>query len=247
MEILNIIKNLKEERPYLKSPLELYEKILEFNKRWEEILKEKPQNNVLDDIINEFSSVFEIPYEFCSFLKSAILGSGKDPFKEPRSILELSISEEDSEKEEIERALFILSKPFFAKFRENTPKRKKEDYSGRCSVCGEPVSLSMIDAENRRYLVCTLCGNKEEIFRIGCSYCMQRVCERIDLLVDEDEIRVELCKDCKTYIKSFKDEVYQRYKDPYLIDIISLPLDVVSQERGYIRRSPNILGIRKIV
>jgi hypothetical protein len=35
-----------------------------------------------------------------------------------------------------------------------------------------------------------------------------------------------------------EEEIYKVFKDPYLIDIISLPLDVVAQERGYIRRSP---------
>lgn len=247
MELKNLIKDLKEEKPYLKSPLELYEKILEFNKNCEKILEKKVQNDLLDQIIEEFSSVFKIPYEFSSFLKSSILNSGKDPFKEPRSILELPISKEDSSKEDIKRALFILSKPFFAKYREGLKIKKKAEETGRCGVCGEPISLTMIDSDNRRHMVCTICGHKEEIFRIGCSYCMQKICERIDLLVDEEEIRVELCKDCKTYTKSFKDEVFQRYKDPYLIDIISLPLDVVAQERGYIRRSPNIIGIREIV
>jgi FdhE protein len=247
MEIKNLIKTLKEERPHLKSPLELYEKILEFNKKCEKILESEAQNNLLDRIIEDFSSVFEIPYEFSSFLKESILKSGKDPFESPRSILELPISEEDSSKEDIKRALFILSKPFFKKFRDSVKERGKAEETGRCSVCGEPISLTMIDSDNKRHMVCTICGHKEEIFRIGCSYCMQKVCERIDLLVDEEEIRVELCKDCKTYIKSFKDEVFQKYKDPYLIDIISLPLDVVAQERGYIRRSPNIIGIREIV
>ncbi|PMP68635.1 MAG: formate dehydrogenase accessory protein FdhE [Thermodesulfobacterium geofontis] len=247
MEIENIIENLKEERPYLKSPLELYERVLKFNKNCEKILKNQLQNSLLDQIIDEFSSIFEIPYEFSSFLKSSILNSGKDPFKEPKIILELPISKEESSKEEIKRTLFILSKPFFKKYRENLKRKKKAEETGRCGVCEEPISLTMIDSNNRRYVVCTVCGNKEEIFRIGCTHCLQRICEKIDLLVDEEEIRVELCKDCKTYIKSFKEEVYLKYKDPYLIDIISLPLDVVAQERGYIRRSPNIIGIKEIV
>uniref|UniRef100_A0A7V4JQW2 Formate dehydrogenase accessory protein FdhE n=1 Tax=Thermodesulfobacterium geofontis TaxID=1295609 RepID=A0A7V4JQW2_9BACT len=247
MEIKRIISELKEERSYLKSPLELYEKVLDFNEKCEKIIKNKAKNNLLDKIIDEFSSIFEIPYEFSSFLKTSILNIAKDPFSEPKSILELPISEEESSKEEIKRALFILSKPFFIEYRKSLKREKKFEEIGRCVVCREPVSLTMIDSENKRHMVCTVCGHEEEIFRIGCSYCMQQVCEKIDLLVDEDEIRVELCKDCKTYIKSFKDEVYQKFKDPYLIDIISLPLDVVAQERGYIRRSPNIIGIQRVV
>lgn len=246
MEVKNIIKALKEERPYLKDVLELYEKVLEFDRRCKQILESQSQNDWLNQIINEFSSVFEIPYEFSSFLKDSIFKSDKDLFKEPKSILELPISEEESSKEEINRALFILSKPFFMKYREKVKKKKKAEEIGRCSICEEPISLTMIDSENKRHMVCTVCGHKEEIFRIGCSYCLQKVCEKIDLLVDEEEIRVELCKDCKTYIKSFKEEVYLKYKDPYLIDIISLSLDVVAQERGYVRRSPNIIGIKDL-
>ncbi|MEM5867760.1 MAG: formate dehydrogenase accessory protein FdhE, partial [Candidatus Aenigmatarchaeota archaeon] len=95
-------------------------------------------------------------------------------------------------------------------------------------------------------MVCTLCGHREEVTRIGCSYCLHKNPEKIKILVDEDEIRVELCELCKTYIKSFKDEVYRKYKDPNLIDILSLPLDVVAQQRGFIRRSPNAIGVREI-
>lgn len=246
MDSKPIIKELKEERPHLKSVLELYEKVLDFSKGYERILEEF-QDNLLDRIIDEFANVFAIPYEFISFLKSSILNSGRDPFKEPRVILELPVSKEVISGEEINRALFILSRPFFVKYRKNLEEKKKFEEIRRCGVCGEYVSLTMIDEENRRHMICTLCGHKEEIFRIGCSYCGEKVCEKIDLLVDEDEIRVELCKNCKTYIKSFKDEVYRRYKDPYLIDIISMPLDVIAQERGYIRRSPNIIGIKDII
>lgn len=247
MEIKFIINQLKDEKPYLKSPLELYEKVLNFNEKSEKILEEEyKKEDLIEKILNEFSSIFEIPYEFVSFLKESLLRTGKDPFKEPDIILELPIGEDKISSDDIKRALFILAKPFFVKFRKNSKVSKRFEDIGRCPVCEKPISLTMIDIDNKRHMVCTFCGYREEIFRIGCSYCMQKICEKIDLLVDEDEIRVELCKDCKTYIKSFKNEVYQKYKDPYLIDIISLPLDVVAQERGYIRRSPNAIGVEII-
>jgi FdhE protein len=252
MDINSILIQLKQERPHLQSPLELYEKVLKFCKNCEKVLKEEFKevcwDKILKKILDEFSTVFEIPYEFISFLNEAILKSNKNPFNEPKIIWELPVSEEEGSKEEIKRMLFILSKPFFYKFRENFKPKKRFEDIGRCPVCGEPISLSVIDEENKRHIICTVCGHEEETFRIGCTYCLHKDCEKIDLLVDEEEIRVELCKSCNSYIKSVrqKDEVYVKYSDPHLIDIISLPLDVVAQQRGFIRRSPNIIGIREI-
>jgi len=95
-------------------------------------------------------------------------------------------------------------------------------------------------------MICPLCEHGGSFFRIGCPYCFNKDSSKIELLLDEEEIRAELCLECNTYIKSFKENHYMKYRDPFLIDLVSLPLDIVVQKRGYIRRSPNIVGLRRI-
>lgn len=68
----------------------------------------------------------------------------------------------------------------------------------------------------------------------------------MEIILDDEEIRADYCLECNTYIKSFKENHYIKYKDPFLIDLISLPLDIIAQRRGYIRRSPNIIGLKII-
>ncbi len=229
-----LISNLKKERPHLEEVLGLYEKLLQF--------KEKVKGaSKVEEVLGHFAEVFEVPYEFVDFLKEGIKKLNKDPFSNPLCLKELPFEKEQGE--EVERSLFILMKGFYL------ASERKGDYSfeeGKCPVCGSAPSLAMIDEDNRRYIVCTLCETRGNIFRIGCANCLVKDPTQIDLLVDEDEIRVDLCKNCKSYIKSFKADVFARFRDPFLIDLISMPLDVVAQERGYDRKSPNVLGIRKV-
>ncbi len=235
MDKISWINNFKKERPHLEEVLTLYEKLCNFRE------KVKGASEV-EKVLNTFAEVFEVPYEFVDFLKEGIKNLNKDPFEDPACLRELPIEKEKGE--EVKRSLFILMKGFYL-----ATERKNEGHSfeeGKCPVCGSSPSLAMIDEDNRRYIVCTLCETRGKIFRIGCANCLVRDPTQIDLLVDEDEIRVDLCKNCKSYIKSFKADVFAKFRDPFLIDLISLPLDVVAQERGYERKSPNVLGIRKV-
>lgn len=118
--------------------------------------------------------------------------------------------------------------------------------TGKCPICGTESSLSMITENNEKIMICPLCEHGGSFFRIGCPYCFNKDSSKIELLLDEEEIRAELCLECNTYIKSFKENHYMKYRDPFLIDLVSLPLDIVVQKRGYIRRSPNIVGLRRI-
>jgi len=244
MKIEDVIK----EKPHLQSPLELYEKIKTLTdqcKKEKERVKLDSDTELIDIVLNNFSFVFQIPYESISFLKDEILKSGKNPVKEPASLWSLQIQSEELSREEIDRMLFILSKPFFVFLRKEGEKASFMD-TGKCPICGTDSSLSMIVENNERLIICPLCEHGGTFFRICCPYCFNKNSTRIEILLDEEEIRAELCLECNTYIKSFREEQYIKYKDPFLIDIISLPLDIVVQKRGYIRRSSNIIGLRII-
>lgn len=247
MDLYGLIDELKRERPYLESPLELYRKVKRFEEACEKALEEGgelPPGFVLQ----EFAKTFEVRPDETEGIEALVSALASDPLLEEKAIFELlgkDALEARVELEEVRRLLFLLRKPFLIARRKKQRQLKQLD-PAKCPVCDQYVSLTMIDIDNRRHMVCTLCGHSEEITRIGCSYCLHKNPERIKILVDEDDIRVELCELCKSYIKSFKDEVYRRFRDPNLIDVMSLPLDVVAQERGFTRRSPNAIGIREI-
>lgn len=237
-----------KEKPHLQSPLELYMKIKELTeqcKKERERMKLDSDVSLIDIVLKNFSTVFQIPYESLSFLKDEVLKSGKNIIKEPSSLWSLQIQSEELSKEEVDRMLFILSKPFFVFLRRDGQQASFME-TGKCPICGTESSLSMITENNEKIMICPLCEHGGSFFRIGCPYCFNKDSSKIELLLDEEEIRAELCLECNTYIKSFKENHYMKYSDPFLIDLVSLPLDIVVQKRGYIRRSPNIVGLRRI-
>ncbi|MDW7998934.1 MAG: formate dehydrogenase accessory protein FdhE [Thermodesulfovibrio sp.] len=244
MKIEEIIK----EKPHLQSPLELYEKTRNFVnqcKEDKERVKLDSDIDLIDIVLKNFSSIFNIPFESVSFLKDEVIKSGKDPIKEPGSLWFLPIHSEELSKEEIERMLFIFSKPFFVFLRKEAEQQSFMDI-GKCPVCGTDSSLAMITENNERIMICPLCEHGGSFFRIGCPYCFNKDSTKIEILLDDEEIRAEVCLECNTYIKSFRENHYIKYRDPFLIDLVSLPLDIVVQKRGYIRRSPNFIGLRII-
>ncbi|GLI53295.1 formate dehydrogenase accessory protein FdhE domain-containing protein [Thermodesulfovibrio yellowstonii] len=244
MKIEEIIK----EKPHLQSPLELYEKIKNLTEQCkQEKERVKLDNDIalIDIVLKNFSSIFNIPFESISFLKDEIIKSGKDIIKEPDSFWFLPIQSEELSKEELERMLFILSKPFFVFLRKEGQQASFMD-TGKCPVCGTDSSLAMITENNEKIMICPLCEHGGSFFRIGCPYCFNKDSSKIEILLDDEEIRAEVCLECNTYIKSFRENHYIKYRDPFLIDLISLPLDIVAQKKGYIRRSPNFIGLRVI-
>ncbi|MCS7164052.1 MAG: formate dehydrogenase accessory protein FdhE [Thermodesulfovibrio sp.] len=244
MEIEEIIK----EKPHLQSLLELYEKTRNFVnqcKEDKETIKFDSDIELIDIVLRNFSSFFNIPYESIAFLKNEVLTAGIDPIKDPRSLWFIPIHSEELSKEEIDRMLFILSKPFFVFLKRESEQASFMD-KGKCPVCGTDSCLAMITDNNEKIMICPLCEHGGSFFRIGCPYCFNRDSTKIEILLDDEDIRAEVCFDCSTYIKSFKESHYIKYKDPFLIDLISLPLDIVVQKKGYIRRAPNFIGLRII-
>lgn len=240
------IKDLIKEKPHLQSPLELYEKIkklTEYCKEEKARVKLENITDLIDIVLQGFSKVFNIPYKSISFLKDEILKSGKDPIKEPSSLWTLSIQSEELSKEEWDRLLFILSKPFFVFLRKEGLQASFMD-TGKCPICGTDSSLAMITENNEKIMICPLCEHGGSFYRICCPYCFNRDSSKMEILLEDEDIRAEYCLECNTYVKSFQENHYIKYEDPFLIDIISLPLDIVVQKRGYIRRSQNIIGLR---
>jgi FdhE protein len=115
---------------------------------------------------------------------------------------------------------------------------------GRCPVCNAVPSLSVIEKESRRKYFCSFCGTGGYYTRIGCPNCLTDDPRDITIITldGEEGMRADTCDKCMSYYKTFEG---QMMADNSLedLDILSLPLDIVVQEKGYKRLSPNPVGI----
>jgi formate dehydrogenase maturation protein FdhE len=116
-----------------------------------------------------------------------------------------------------------------------------------CPVCGSMPSLGVLggNRDGGMSLVCSLCETQWDFRRLHCPFCGNDNQNDLGYLCSEaDEVyRVNYCNKCKLYLKVVdirkKGNVYS-----YPIeDILTLPLDILAQEKGYKRLSPNPLGM----
>ncbi|MEQ1776603.1 MAG: formate dehydrogenase accessory protein FdhE [Burkholderiales bacterium] len=120
---------------------------------------------------------------------------------------------------------------------------RKLDVPNVCPVCGSPPIASVLRIDvpvpGTRYLHCVLCSTE---WHMGRGYCSQ--CEAYEKLAyyhidsESDAVRGEACDECKGYIKSLNQEKDSQV-DPVADDLATLSLDILLDESGYERASPN--------
>jgi FdhE protein len=116
---------------------------------------------------------------------------------------------------------------------------------GECPLCGSPPQMAHLrDEEGKRYLQCSLCGCQWRWERIACPYCSNKAFDSLHYLCSDDEeaYRVDLCDQCKGYIKTIDSRKldYEPFLD--LEDIVTIHLDILALERGYRRPAPSPWG-----
>lgn len=250
---MNHLEDLKRIKPHLTEPLKLYEKVIAFENKIKVLVEGRIKMNegfypsdLVDLIIDEFSLVFDVSTEILSPLKEALRFRQIDFFRLPlNEVPSFTLPYHEGEVEEI---LFLMSKPFFACIRESSSFKDRLTSEGRCPVCNSTPSLSSIQENEGKIYYCSYCGFKGQWNRIGCDACLNRKGEDIEIITADQEkgLRLELCLLCKNYIKTFQRTLFSEYS-PELIDIMSLPLDIIAQSKGFTRRSPNPIGMRRIV
>ena len=254
------LSDITEKKPYLKEVVELYGKILEFQEL--ELSNSYAQGegyptHYIDDdvelVFNEFSRIFGLPIDDMAPLKDAMARGKVDllsaycpPKPEQDGGADGGAAWDD---DDMGSVIYILSRPFFKALREAREEDAGE-YSfkdGRCPVCSSVPSVSVLEKDSMRQYHCTVCSSIGHYRRIGCPNCQSEHARDLDIIFIEDDksIRLDICNNCMTYIKSIDSEHLHR-ATVMEHDIISLPLDVVAQEKGYARRSPNPVGIIRI-
>jgi FdhE protein len=128
---------------------------------------------------------------------------------------------------------------------------RKLDVPTLCPVCGSPPIASVlrvnVPVPGTRYLHCVLCATEWHMSRGFCSQCEAQeklVYYHIDTenKAASDAVKGEACKECLGYIKSLNQEKDPQL-DPVADDLATLSLDILMDESGYQRASPNFFFV----
>lgn len=122
--------------------------------------------------------------------------------------------------------------------------REREDQA-LCPACGAPPMAGVIrqlgQVNGLRYLVCSLCACEWHYVRLKCSHCQStKKLDYLHLDGSPQGIKAEACPNCHTYLKQLYLEL-DAQGECLSADLLSLDLDLLLAERGYLRRAPNLL------
>ena len=107
---------------------------------------------------------------------------------------------------------------------------------GYCPICGKEPKIGEIrEEEGRRFLFCTQCGFEWRFTRIKCPFCGNEEQQTLAYfsIEGEEKYRVDVCNECKRYIKivDFRETKEEANLD--VEDIATLHLDMLANEEGY--------------
>jgi len=110
-----------------------------------------------------------------------------------------------------------------------------------CPICGAwPAFAEVCGVERQRFLRCTRCGCAWQAHALSCPFCATNDHGALASLVVEDDAparAIEVCLECRGYLKVFTRLRPGEPADAVLDDLASIELDLAAQERGY-RRPP---------
>ena len=251
------IQTLAEQRPHLKDPIEFYARWQRFHSGAAKLLQKGrsaisstesqayPRENA-GPIFQLFISLFNLPDEefkpLCRALEDGNIDFMRLPLGEIPKLPSLACSEE-----ELAGILFLLSRPYFLALRETFPLDGRQWEDGRCPLCSARASLASIVEGPKRHLHCSFCGTSGPYRFIGCPNCQTVDPAKLNTILSEDEpgFRVVTCDTCRTYVKVVEGPVLDKMTVD-LADLASLPLDIVVQEKGYLRLAPNPISLKRM-
>ncbi len=114
--------------------------------------------------------------------------------------------------------------------------RESKWTDGYCPICGrEPKIGEIREEEGFRYLFCNQCGFEWNFRRVKCPFCGNEEQQTLAYFTIEGEerYRVDVCNECKRYIKMVDFREVGEEANLDVEDIATLHLDILANEEGY--------------
>ncbi|WP_048601241.1 formate dehydrogenase accessory protein FdhE [Rubeoparvulum massiliense] len=104
-----------------------------------------------------------------------------------------------------------------------------------CPICGEPIRMAKMERLGRKALVCPRCEGEWHENRVVCSHCGNQNPKTMKYFTveEEDTIQLHVCEECHGYLKVVDDRKRIKKTRPALLDVQTLHMDLVAQNRGY--------------
>ena len=112
---------------------------------------------------------------------------------------------------------------------------RSEWSEGYCPICGKEPKIGQIRGEDGRFLFCNQCGFEWHYLRIKCPFCGNEEQQSLAYFTVEgdEQYRVDVCNECKRYIKIVDFRESKREPNLDVEDIATLHLDILANEEGY--------------
>jgi FdhE protein len=245
---MNIIEEIIAKRPHLEDMLRFYERSMLFADAVKALgMPPRPGLNAyspafIGRIVERFLPVIDLPEGSLSPLKQALELGEIDFTRLP--MLEVPAFSLPYAEDDLTMILFLVSRPFFLGLHDALPRNDRFREEGKCPVCGARPSLLSVSPGGLHQQHCSFCGTKGWREAAGCPVCHNRDTTFLNTFCIKKEkgFAVRACDLCKSYVKIVDGELLGRMT-PDLADLLSLPLDVVVQKKGYKRPSPNPIGM----
>jgi len=139
--------------------------------------------------------------------------------------------------------LELAARPFFEAYSRTASSRlpDKEFFEGACPICGGEPYLSILrDEAGKKLLRCGLCDWEWRVPRIKCPFCgteEQKKLQYLEIPGKEGKgWKIEVCLDCRRYLKSVDTREAGEIRFPRVLDLATLPYDILAENEGYRRR-----------
>jgi FdhE protein len=250
MIFMDIITEIIAMKPHLEATLRFYERSMRFANAVRALgMPLGPDLNAyppeyIGRIIDRFLSVVDLHEGSLSPLKQALELGEIDFMRLP--LLEVPAFSLPYSEDDLTMLLFLLSRPYFLGMHDALPRNDRFREEGRCPVCNARPAL-VSDSPKGLQQYCSFCSTKGRFDAVGCPVChnKDKALLKTFLIRKEKGFTVRACDLCKSYVKVVDGGLLSSVT-PDLADLISLPLDIMVQEKGYKRPSPNPIGMVKM-
>lgn len=147
-----------------------------------------------------------------------------------------------AEEFDIDKAIlrFMVDASIQPSIRENVAKLKNqvdlENWRrGYCPICGSLPYISRLNESGRRSFLCSFCRFEWPSDRLKCPFCENSNHEKLQYYYTDGEeaYRVDVCDECRQYIKTVDSRKLDYEPDLILEDVVTMHLDILATEKGY--------------